>query len=88
MPINFRVSALVPVGLIVESIAQLDDTILVTARAGIGDTSSVHRLRGVFTAGMFVKFRTCLAQVGAYGRDPPVLLRHSALPETDLRRTL
>src|ERR1019366_6664240 len=35
MPINFRISALVPVGLIVESIAQLDDTILVTARAGI-----------------------------------------------------
>jgi transposase len=35
MPINFRISALVPVGLIVESVAQLDDTILVTARAGI-----------------------------------------------------
>ncbi len=50
MPINFRISALVPVGLIVESVAQLDDTIacnlgpvLVTARAGIqgGDMSSV-----------------------------------------------
>jgi len=35
MPINFRISALVPVGLIVESVAQLDDAILVTARAGI-----------------------------------------------------
>lgn len=35
MPINFRISALVPVGLIVESVAQLGDTILVTARAGI-----------------------------------------------------
>jgi transposase len=35
MPINFRISALVSVGLIVESVAQLDDTILVTARAGI-----------------------------------------------------
>src|SRR5664279_1164611 len=35
MPINFRISALVPVGLIVESVAQLDDTILVTPRAGI-----------------------------------------------------
>jgi hypothetical protein len=35
MPINFRVSALVPVGLIVENIAQFDDAILVTARAGI-----------------------------------------------------
>jgi zinc-finger of transposase IS204/IS1001/IS1096/IS1165 len=35
MPINFRISALVPVGLIVESVAQLDDSILVTARAGI-----------------------------------------------------
>jgi len=36
MPINFRISALVPVGPIVESVApQLDDSILVTARAGI-----------------------------------------------------
>jgi transposase len=35
MPINFRISALVPVGLIVESVAQLEDSILVTARAGI-----------------------------------------------------
>ena len=35
MPINFRISALVPVGLIVESVAQLDHSILVTARAGI-----------------------------------------------------
>jgi len=35
MPINFRISALVPVGLIVESVAQLDDSILVIARAGI-----------------------------------------------------
>jgi hypothetical protein len=30
MPINFRIFALVPVGLIVESVAQLDDSILVT----------------------------------------------------------
>jgi transposase len=35
MPINFRISALVPVGLIVERVAQLDETIRVTARAGI-----------------------------------------------------
>src|SRR3984957_12016506 len=35
MPINFRISALVPVGLIVESVAQLDDSILVTARSAI-----------------------------------------------------
>src|SRR5450631_4247456 len=35
MPINFRISDLAPVGLIVESITQLDDSILVTARAGI-----------------------------------------------------
>jgi hypothetical protein len=35
MLINFRISALVPVGLIVESVAQLDDSILVTARSGI-----------------------------------------------------
>jgi transposase len=35
MPINFRISALAPAGLIVESVAQLDDSILVTARAGI-----------------------------------------------------
>jgi transposase len=35
MPINFRISDLVPVGLIVESVTQLDDDVLVTARAGI-----------------------------------------------------
>ena len=35
MPINFRISALVPVGMVVESVAQLDDSIFVTARAGI-----------------------------------------------------
>jgi transposase len=35
VPINFRISALVPVGLIVESVIQLEDSILVTARAGI-----------------------------------------------------
>ena len=35
MPINFRISALVPVGMVVESVAQLDDFIFVTARAGI-----------------------------------------------------
>ena len=34
-PINFRISALVPVGLIVESVVQLDNSILVTARTGI-----------------------------------------------------
>jgi zinc-finger of transposase IS204/IS1001/IS1096/IS1165 len=34
-PISFRISALVPVGLIVESLAQPDDSFLVTARAGI-----------------------------------------------------
>jgi hypothetical protein len=35
MPINFRISALVPVGMIVESVIQLDEAILVTVRAGI-----------------------------------------------------
>jgi hypothetical protein len=35
MPINFRISDLAPDGLIVESITQLDDAILVAARAGI-----------------------------------------------------
>jgi transposase len=35
MPMNFRISDLAPVGLIVESITQLDDAILVAARAGI-----------------------------------------------------
>jgi ribosome-associated translation inhibitor RaiA len=30
MPINFRIFALIPMGLIVESVAQLDDSILVT----------------------------------------------------------
>ena len=39
MPINFRISALFPVGLIVDSVAQLDDSILVTARAGIQTVS-------------------------------------------------
>jgi len=33
MPINLRISALVPMGLIVESVTQLDDALLVTARA-------------------------------------------------------
>jgi hypothetical protein len=69
MPINFRISALVPVGLIVESVAQLDDSILVTARAGIQVASCplCDRLRDAFTAGMFARFRTCRAQAGAYG---------------------
>ena len=35
MPINLRISALVPVGLIVESAAEFEDAIVVTARAGI-----------------------------------------------------
>src|SRR6202163_2652977 len=35
MPINFRISALLPLGSIVETLAQLDDSILLTARAGI-----------------------------------------------------
>ena len=35
MPSILRISALVPVGLIVESVTQLDDAILVIARAGI-----------------------------------------------------
>ena len=35
MPINFRIFALVPVGMVVESVAQLDNSIFVTARAGI-----------------------------------------------------
>ena len=35
MPINFRISVLVPVSLIVESVAHFEDAILVTARAGI-----------------------------------------------------
>src|SRR5450631_2812235 len=68
MLINFRISALVPVGLIVESVAQLDDSILVTARAGIKwrVVLCVDRLPDAFTAGMFVRFRTCRAQAGAY----------------------
>jgi hypothetical protein len=35
MPINFRISALVPVGMIVGSVIQLDEAVLVTVRAGI-----------------------------------------------------
>jgi hypothetical protein len=35
MPANFQVSSLIPSGLIVESLAEVDDTIVVTARAGI-----------------------------------------------------
>jgi hypothetical protein len=68
MPINFRISALAPVGLIVESVAQLDDTILIPR----GPVSRwrrvlcVHRLRGVFRASMSVRFWTCRAQVGVY----------------------
>ncbi len=43
MPINFRISALVPVGLIVESVAQLDDSILTnrSVRYPGGELSSV-----------------------------------------------
>ena len=69
MPINLRISALVPVGLIVESVAQLEDSIVVTARAGIQVVPCplCGRLLGAFTVGMFVKFRTCRALVGAYG---------------------
>ena len=35
MPAHFRVSSLVPSGLIVDSVAHIEDTIIVTARAGI-----------------------------------------------------
>ena len=35
MPAHFRVSSLVPGGLIVENVTQVDGTIVVTARAGI-----------------------------------------------------
>jgi hypothetical protein len=35
MPAKFRVSSLIPSGLIVESVAQVDETIVVTAQAGI-----------------------------------------------------
>ena len=35
MPAHFRVSSLVPSGLIVDSVAHIEDTIIVTARAAI-----------------------------------------------------
>jgi len=35
MPAHFRVSSLVPSGLIVDSVAHFEDTIIVTARAAI-----------------------------------------------------
>jgi hypothetical protein len=68
MPINFRISALVPVGMIVESVIQLDEAILVT----VGPVFRwrcvlcAGRRRGAFTAAMFGRFRTYRAQVGAY----------------------
>ena len=65
---HFRVSSLVPSGLIVDSVAHIEDTIIVTARAGIQVAMClcVVLLRGAFTVVMFGKFRTCRAQVGAY----------------------
>jgi hypothetical protein len=89
MPINFRISVLVPVSLIVESVAHFEDAILVTARAGIqvatcplcGSPSRRVHSRHVREPAVLRSERT------ASGRDTPVLLRHLALPETDLRRT-
>ena len=34
MPTNLRVSSLIPIGLIVDDVTRIDDTIFVTARAG------------------------------------------------------
>jgi hypothetical protein len=92
MPINFRISALVPVGLIVESVAQLEDSICNrSGRYPGGELSSVWiafatRSQSVCSRGfgpaVFWPERT------ASGRDAPVSLRHPALSETDLRRTL
>jgi hypothetical protein len=66
MPTHFRVSSLVPSGLIVDSVAHIEDTIIVTARAGIEVAmcplcrSPSRRVHSRY------KFRTCRAQVGAY----------------------
>jgi hypothetical protein len=57
MPINFRISDLAPDGLIVESITQLDDAILVAARAGIRVATCPlcgSPLRRVHTSSVFV----------------------------------
>lgn len=35
MPVNLRVSSLIPIGLIVDGVTQADNTIFVTARAGV-----------------------------------------------------
>jgi len=93
MPINFRVSALVPVDLIVESVAQLDHAILVTVRADIQVAicsmcgSPSRRVHSRYVRE--VSDLPCSGRsVSASGRDTLVLLRHPALPETDLRRTL
>ncbi len=43
MPINLRISALVPMGLIVESVTQLDDALLVTARARMPERTASSR---------------------------------------------
>ena len=70
MPINFRISALVPAGLIVESVIQLDDAVVVTARAGIQVAachlcgSASRRIHSRYVRQLSQTYR---AQVGAYG---------------------
>ena len=64
MPIKFRISALVPVGLIVESVAQLDDSILVTARAGI-------QVASYPLCGSPSRAFTTLRPTAASDREPP-----------------
>jgi hypothetical protein len=69
MPMNFRISDLAPVGLIVESITQLDDAILVAARAGIQVAtcplcgSPSRRVHSRYVR----EVSDLRAQVGAYG---------------------
>ena len=93
MPINFRISALVPVSLIVEKRGPTR-RFYPCNRSGRypgGDLSSVWiafaaRSQPVCSRGFGPA--VLRPERTASGRDTPLSLRRPALPETDLRRTL
>ena len=62
MPTNFRVSSLIPTGLIVDSVVQDGNAIIVTAHAG----AQIARRRSAFTADISGRSRTSLAQGGVF----------------------
>jgi hypothetical protein len=67
MPTNFRVSSLIPTGLIVDSVTQDGDAIIVTAHARAQRCAlCVARRRSAFTADISGRSRTSLAQGGVF----------------------